>query len=118
MPLQIEITGPVITNAGEQFHNKLVLSEFTLNIWPEGVDKKTTEPVIKDKKFRYQQKTEVVGKATDELAKRVEDLAVVDIQKVIDEHKAEVAGETYTQVFEKDARITQMAPNIQEVLNG
>jgi len=117
MTLQIEITGPVITNAGEQFHNKLVFSEFTLELWPEGVDKKIVEPV-KIQKFKYQQKTEVTGKTTDELAKRVEEAAKVDIQNAIDDYKTEVAGETYNQVFEKDARITQMAPNIQEVLNG
>lgn len=109
MALQIEVTGPVITSAGEQYYNKLVNAEFHLKCWKEG-DPKTATPVI-DRKFPHQQKTVVEGKTTDELAARVEKAAAEQIQAVIDTYK-------YAKGIETKLRVTQMAANIQGVLKG
>lgn len=114
MALQIEVTGPVITSAGEMYRNGLVNSEFTLKCWNEGDDPKTDTPVI-DRKFSYQQKTEkgVSGKTTDELAKRVEDQATADMKKAIADYE-----NNYEKILEADSRVQQMASNIQGAING
>ncbi len=57
MALQVEVSGPVITSAGDAYKNKLVISEFNLKCWEAGVDVKTDIPVI-NQPFKYQQKTE------------------------------------------------------------
>jgi hypothetical protein len=110
--MQIEVTGPVVTSAGENYHNKMVISTFTLKCWEDGVDKKVVPPVI-NQEFSYQQKTEAEDKTTDELAKRVEEKAKIDMQKTLDGH----GKDTYEESFGKDARVIQMASNIQGALS-
>lgn len=110
MALQIEITGPVITPAGEQYHNKMVNAEFQLKCWKEGDDIQTAAPVI-DKKFPYSQKTVVEGKTVNDLASRVE-------EKVAKQIKQEISSYEYAKIIEAKARVTKMADNIKAMVEG
>lgn len=110
MALQIKVTGPIITSAGEQYRNKLVNAEFILECWLDGVDIETTEPVISIK-LSYRQKTQVESTTIDDLATRVEINVVKDMQKIINNYN-------YCRNIEAIERVTQMASNIQGALNG
>lgn len=114
MALQTEVTGPVITSAGVQYRNKLVNAEFTLKCWPEGVDTKTAEPVI-NKKFNCQQKTVIDDKALSELPASVTEASEKQMAKEMNEV---ISDYNYAKQVEIEAKITSMASNIQEVING
>ena len=114
MALQLEVSGPVITSAGERYKNKLVNAEFTLKCWPEGADTKTAEPVI-DKKFTCRQKTEIDGKTLDELPGTVTEENEKQIAREMNEV---ISAYDYAKQVEGETLITGMASKIQETLNG
>ena len=115
MKLQIEITGPVITPAGEMYKNKLVNAEFTLKCWPEGADKKTIEPVIKDRKFSCKQKTVIDGKVLADLPETITGRAEKEISNKI---KEIISAYEYAKEIEAEPKITKMASDIKGLLNG
>ena len=114
MALQTEVTGPVITSAGERYRDKLVNAEFTLKCWPEGVDKEATEPVIV-KNFKCQQKTVIDDKTLDQLPNSVteenEKQVAAEMNKIINAYE-------YAKQVEVEPKITGMASKIQGMLNG
>ena len=114
MALQTEITGPVITSAGKQYHNKMVNAEFHLKCWPEGVDTKTAEPVI-ERKFKCQQKTVIDDKALDQLTATATE---ANEKKVAAEMNEVINAYNYAKQVEEETLITNMASNIREVING
>lgn len=114
MGLQVEVSGPVITSAGERYKNKLVNAEFHLKCWPEGADTKTTEPVI-DQKFSCQQKTEIDDKVLEQLP----DSVTEDNEKQIArEMNKVIIAYNYARQVEDETKITGMASKIKGVLNG
>lgn len=110
MVLQIEVTGPVLTYAGEQFHDKLVNVKYHLKCWKEGDNPEADTPVI-DKDFSGQCKTQVEGKTLDELVTRVEQTAIKLMQ-------AEINIYNKLQNIVIKPRVAQSVTNIQNGLEG
>jgi len=110
MALQIQITGPILTDAGEQFGGTLVNVEYILKCWKAGDNPAIAVPVI-DKKFSGKCKTQVEGVTLDELVIRVEQEAIRQMQPVIDSYNR-------LQSIAAIPRIAQSAANIQTGLKG
>lgn len=117
MALQIKVVGPELAYAGDKFKDELLVVRYYLKCWEVGDNPETDVPIIgntpdgKGMPFNGQCKTVVEGKTLDDLVSRVEQVAVKQMQKVINIHnKLEV-------IVEKQ-RVIDSSVNIQNALEG
>jgi len=117
MGLQIEVTGPVLEYAGEQYHDKLVNVKYYLKFSKQGDNPEVDTRVIGDTEdgkgmpFSGQCKTEVEGKTLDELVTRVEQVAIKLMQTEINIYNK-------LQNVAIKPRVIQSPTNIQNGLEG